>query len=205
MLSAMFIHTWATSMRTAQSTGKPLQLAGMIDDLKLAASKMRGESRRSFQALMSIKHCGGSARRAETLFGWNRESVEVGLHEQRTGIVCLGAHEAFCGNLRWEERHPEAAKLLWELAQTQSQQDPSFRTTLSYTRLTVAEALKQLAQRGIPDDELPSPSAMAEILNRNGYRLRPVIKAKPQKKFRRQTTSLPTSKPKMDAQSMAEK
>ena len=175
----------------------------MIDDLKLAASKMRGESRRAFQVMMSIKYCGGSARRAESLFGWNRESVDVGLHEQRTGIVCLGAHEAFCGNLRWEERHPEAAKLLWELAQTQSQQDPSFRTTLSYTRLTAAEAIKQLAHRGVAHDELPSPSAMAEILNRNGYRLRPVIKAKPQKKFRRQMTSLPTSAPRMDARSMA--
>jgi hypothetical protein len=59
----------------------------MIDDLKLAISKMRGEARRAFQAMMSIKYCGGSARRAESLFGWNRESVEVGLHEQRTGII----------------------------------------------------------------------------------------------------------------------
>jgi hypothetical protein len=175
----------------------------MIDDLKVAASKMRGEARRAFQAMMSIKYCGGNGRRAESLFGWNRESVEVGLHEQRTGIVCLGAHEAFCGNLRWEKRHPEAARLLWELAQTQSQQDPSFRTTLSYTRLTAAEAIKQLAHRGVADDNLPSPSAMAAILNRNGYRLRPVIKAKPQKKSRRQTTSLPTSVPRMDVRSMA--
>ena len=31
--------------------------------------------------------------------------------------------------------------------------------------------------------QLPSPSTLAEVLNRNGYRLRPVLKAKPQKKF----------------------
>ena len=200
MLSAIFIQARPATMRTAQSTESKLPLLPeSIDDLKLAAAKMRGEARRSFQATMAIKYCGGSSRRAESLFGWNRENVEVGLHEQRTGITCLGAHEAFCGNLRWEERHPEAAKLLWELAQSQSQQDPSFRTTLSYTRLTAAEAIKQLTQRGIADDELPSPSTMAEILNRNGYRLRPVIKAKPQKKFQRPTTSLPTSAPRMGA------
>ncbi|MDP1980988.1 MAG: hypothetical protein Q8K23_00440 [Sulfuritalea sp.] len=177
----------------------------MIDDLKLAASKMRGEARRSFQAAMSIKYCEGSARQTESMFGWNRETVAVGLHERRTGIICLGGHEAFCGNVRWEERYPEAAKLLWGLAQTQSQQDPSFRTTLSYTRLTATEATKRLAQLGVTEDELPSPSAMAEILNRNGYRLRPVIKAKPQKKSPRQTTSLPISAPRTDTPSMAGK
>jgi len=34
---------------------------------------------------------------------------------------------------------------------------------------------------------------MADILNRNGYRLRPVLKAKPQKKFRKPTSSSTTS------------
>ncbi|MDP1610949.1 MAG: hypothetical protein Q8M11_07800, partial [Sulfuritalea sp.] len=62
----------------------------MIDDLKVAASKMRGVARRSFQAAMSIKYCEGSARQTESMFGWNRETVAVGLHERRTGIICLG-------------------------------------------------------------------------------------------------------------------
>jgi hypothetical protein len=44
----------------------------------------------------------------------------------------------------------------------------------------LAMALHVPAHRGVAYDNLPSPSAMAEILNRNGYRLRPVIKAKPQ-------------------------
>jgi hypothetical protein len=33
-------------------------------------------------------------------------------------------------------------------------------------------------------DQLPSPSTMAEVLNRMGYRLRKVLKAKPQKKIK---------------------
>jgi len=49
--------------------------------------------------------------------------------------------------------------------------------------LTAAEALKRLRAQGFQDNQLPSPSAMAEILNRMGYRLRTVIKAKPQKKW----------------------
>jgi trans-aconitate methyltransferase len=69
------------------------------------------------------------------------------------------------------------------LAELHSQQDPTFRTLLSYTRLTAAEALKQLRAQGFQEDQLPSPSTMAEVLNRNGYRLRKVLKAKPQKKL----------------------
>jgi hypothetical protein len=57
-------------------------------------------------------------------------TVALGLHERRTGIICLGAQEAYCGNKRWEERHPEAAAALCALAQTHSQPDPTFRTTL---------------------------------------------------------------------------
>jgi len=69
---------------------------------------------------------------------------------------------------------------LWTLAEEHNQQDPTFRTLLSYTRLTAAEALKQLRGQGFLEDQLPSPSTMAEILNRNGYRLRKVLKVESQ-------------------------
>ena len=166
---------------------------GHLDDLKLAAAKMKGAERRAFQAAMAVKYCGGSARAAEAVFGWGREAVTLGLHERRTGIVCLNVHAAVCGDKLWEERHPQAAEALWKLAEAHAQQDPSFRTTLSFTRLTAAEALKQLSSQGFSDELLPSPSTMAEVLNRNGYRLRPVLKAKPQKNSPRPMRSSPTS------------
>lgn len=171
---------------------KPAMDAAHTEDMRLAASKMLGAARRSFQAAMAVKYCGGSPRHTEVIFGWNRRAVELGLHERRTGVTCLGAQEACSGNKLWEEKQPEAAGALWALAQAHSQQDPTFRTTLSYTRLTAAEALRQLASQGIAVEALPSPSTMAEVLNRNGYRLRPVVKAKPQKKFLKRMTSSPT-------------
>jgi hypothetical protein len=172
---------------------KPFLDASHLADLRQAASKMPFAERRSFQAAMALKYCGGSARLAESLFGWNRHAVELGLHERRAGITCLGAQKACCGNILWEDRHPEAAAALWVLAESHCQQDPTFQTTLAYTRLTAAEALRQLRGLGFAADALPSPSTMAEVLNRNGYRLRPVAKAKPQKKSRRPTPSSPTS------------
>lgn len=157
--------------------------ASQIEDLCLAASKLYGAERRAFQAEMTLKYCEGNARLAETVFGWGRETVIVGLAERRTRIICLGAQSAFSGNKRWEERYPEAAEALRRLAESHAQQDPTFRTSLSYTRLTAAEALKQLRAQGFSEDSLPAASTMAEILNRMGYRLRKVVKAKPQKKI----------------------
>lgn len=153
-----------------------------IEDIRLAASKMTGATRRSFQAEMAEKYCNGSARSAEKVFGWSRASVQTGLGEKRTGIICIGAQPACGGNIRWEERHPEVAEALRKLAEEHAQQDPTFRTTLSYSRLTAKEALKQLRAQGFSKEQLPCKSSMADILNRMGYRLRKVVKAKPQKK-----------------------
>lgn len=153
-----------------------------LEDLKNASKKMRGAERRAFQAEISIKYCEGSPRKTETIFGWNRNAVELGLHEKRTGITCLGAQKAHCGNKLWEKKNPEPSAFLLELAESISQQDPTFRTTSLFTRLTANEALKQLRKAGFEDEVIPSPKTMANFLNRNGYRLRTVLKAKPLKK-----------------------
>ena len=167
-----------------------------ISDLRLAASKLTGSKRRAFQAAMSLKYCQGSPRLTETVFGWGRENVAVGLAERRTGITCVGAQAIYGGAKLWEKRQPEAAAALRELAEAYAQQDPTFRTSIGYTRLTAAEAIRQLSAQGFSDEQLPSASTMAEILNRMGYRLRKVVKAKPQKKSQKPTRSLRTSKPK---------
>jgi len=43
-----------------------------IEDIRSAVTKMHGSERRSFMAEMTLKHCGGNPRRAETVFGWSR-------------------------------------------------------------------------------------------------------------------------------------
>jgi len=157
--------------------------ASQIADLRLAASKMTGPTRRTFQAEMTLKYCQGNPLEAETVFGWGRCTVALGLSERRTGIICLGAQSAFSGRKRWEDQHPEVAAVLRRLAETHAQQDPTFRTTLAYTRLTANAALEALSAQGYSEEQLPAPSTMAEVLNRMGFRLRKVLKAKPQKKI----------------------
>ena len=154
-----------------------------IADLRLASSKMTGATRRAFQAEMTLKYCAGNARSAEAVFGWGRHTIALGLAERRTGVMCLGAQSACSGRKRWEDTQPQAAQALRQLAEAHAQQDPTFRTSVAYTRLTAAAALDALRGQGYPAVQLPAPSTMATVLNRLGFRLRKVVKAKPQKKI----------------------
>jgi Rhodopirellula transposase DDE domain len=180
-----------------ETDGQEQELSsGQIEDLRLAASKLRGADRRNFQAQMTLKYCRGSARIAERVFGWGRAPVEVGLGEHRSGIVCVGAQSAFSGSKRWEEKHPEAAATLRQIAEAHAQQDPTFKTTIAYTRLTAQAAIDHLREQGFEAEQIPANSTMAGILNRMGYRLKPVVKAIPQKNFRKPTRSSTTLMPK---------
>ncbi len=172
-----------------------------IEDMRIASSKMYGAYRRSFQAQMSLKYCDGSARKAERIWGWGRDNVQLGLEEERTGIICLGTQSFSSGVKKWEEKYPEVSTALQEIAEAHCQQEPSFQTSIAYTRLTASEAIAQLKKRGFSQEEIPAPSTMAIILNRMGYRLRKIVKAKPQKKFQKLTLSLKTSKTKISKMS----
>ena len=173
-------------MRMLHATlkSRPSLTPSQIADLRLAASKLSGPARRSFEAEMTLKYCEGTPLMAEVVFGWGRQTVALGLAERRSGIICVGAQSACSGRKRWEAQHPQAAQALRQLADAHAQQDPTFRTSLTYTRLTAQAALQALKEQGHTQGELPSPSTMAEVLNRMGYRLRKVVKAKPQKKIK---------------------
>src|ERR671936_31130 len=85
-------------------------------DIRLAASKMTGATRRSFEAEMTLKYCGGDARQAERVFGWGRYTVELGLAERRTGILCLGAQSACSGRKRWRPVRWLRCSTAWDFA-----------------------------------------------------------------------------------------
>ena len=158
--------------------------ASQIADLRLAASQMTGPERRAFEAEMTLKYCEGHPLMAEAVFGWGRQTGALGLAESRSGSICLGAQAACSGRTRWEDAHPRVAEALCQLAESHAQQDPTFRTSLAYTRLTAQAALEELRTQGYDAAQLPAPSTMAQVLNRMGFRLRKVVKAKPPKKIK---------------------
>ena len=135
-------------MRDSTLECRPSLSPSQIADLRLAASQMSGPTRRAFEAEMAVKYCGGTPLLAETLFGWGRQTVALGLAERRTGLICLGTQSTFSGRKRWEDQSPQAAAALRQLADAHAQQDPTFRTSVTSTRLTAQAALKALRAQG---------------------------------------------------------
>ncbi len=131
---------------------------------------------------MTLKYCEGNCQRAERILGWGRETTKLGIHELTSGFRCVNANAARCGAKLWEVKNPIAAKKLIKIAEEHSQQDPSFNSTIAYTRLSAEKAIIELEKGGCSKEELPSARAMRDILNRMGFKLRRVVKAKPLKK-----------------------
>lgn len=163
-------------------------------DIRSAAQLLTGFKRRRFQAEMALKYCNGSARQAETTFGWGRAAVETGLNELRSGIRCLDAYD-LRGRKRTEERCPELVEQIHRLVDPHAQADAKLQTPLAYTRIT-AKAVREALQ-AIPDlnDQIPCRQTVGTVLNRLGYRLRRVLKTRPEKKFPQRTRSSRTSEP----------
>ena len=153
------------------------------ETIKSAARKLTGFRRRQFQAETTIKYCQGQPRRAEAVFGWGRDAVNTGLNELRTGIRCMDGFSVR-GRHRTEEQQPELASMIHALVEPESQADPKLQTPLAYTRITAKAVHEQLKVNAAGESRhVPSERTVHDILNRLGYRLRPVRKTKPQKKF----------------------
>lgn len=159
----------------------------------LAATLLTGHKRRRFQAEMANTYCGGSARLAETTFGWGRDAVYTGRNELRSGIRCVDDFESR-GRPTTEELHPELEDHIRRRVDPHAQADPKFPTAFAFTRIT-AKAVRE-ALLAIPElhAAVPSRQTVGDILNRLGDKLRRVQKARPQKKSPRPTLSLPTSR-----------
>lgn len=157
-----------------------------------AARKLTGPRRRAFMANVTVELLGGSAQRAKTRFGWNRHTVELGLHERASGITCVDNFTAR-GNKKSESKRPALERDIRALADPHSQADPQFKSALAYTRLSAASVRRALIQeKGWREEDLPAPRTMNTILNRLGYRLRSVAKTRPEKKQSIPKPSSPT-------------
>lgn len=161
--------------------------------IKLAAEKLKGHERRAFMAEVAETLCHGSPRLTETEFGVGRYTVELGMHEKRTGLICYEGH-TLSGKKKTEETSPQLIKDIHSLVDPESQADRQLRNTFAYTRITVKNVRQKLIEeKGWDEDSLPKERTINNILNRLGYKLRKVEKTKPEKKSRKPMQSLKTS------------
>ena len=147
-----------------------------------AAQRLKGHQRRLFQAEVAHALCGGSPRAAERRFGWGRDCVEKGLHEAGSGIRCL-ENFAAKGALPCEVKDPQLAADIRAVVEPHTQADPELKSPRRYTNLSAQEVVQALKdQYGYAADRLPGERTMRDLLNRLGYRLQRIQKAKPLKK-----------------------
>jgi hypothetical protein len=155
-----------------------------LKTLREAARLLTGPKRRRFQAQVTLDYLNGSARLAERVFGWGRQTIQLGLYELRTGITCLDRYTER-GRHATEEDHPRLAHDIRDLVEPHTQGDPTSPSPFAYTRLT-AKAVRQalIERKGYRDEDLPCERTVRNLLNRLGYRLRHVQKTRPIKKIK---------------------
>jgi len=155
-----------------------------ITTIKDASRKLTGFKRRAFQGQVAIDYLNSKPRLAESIFGWDRNTVKQGLNELRTGVQCFDNFQAR-GNKKSEEKNRQLETDIRDLAEPNSQTDPKFQTRFKYTRIT-AKAMREalITDKGWTDQSLPCEKTISNLLNRLGYCLRRVQKAKPIKKIK---------------------
>ena len=148
--------------------------------LRETAQAFHGARRRRFLA-ETVEAFGLSQRQAERQLGWSRDTIRKAQHERHTGLTCCDNFSAR-GRKPAEFHLPHLVPDLCDLVRDQLQTDPTFQTTGLYCRLSAAEVRKQLIDRkGYSDPDLPSVQTIGVQLNRLGFRLRTVVKSRPQK------------------------
>lgn len=146
---------------------------------KDASQKLTGYRKRDFMAKVTEDYFDGSARKAETVLGWNRRSVQLGLDERRTGMICVDNYQAR-GRYNSVEVLPNLEADIRSLVDAQAQADPKLRSPFLYARIS-ARAVREtlMSEAGYDETELPSRQTIGEILNRLGYRLKKHKKRNP--------------------------
>jgi hypothetical protein len=146
--------------------------------IRSGARRLTGYQRRLFQAEVATVLCGGCPRQAERRFGWGRDTVEKGLHEQQHGLRCLEDFAAR-GRRRSEQKDPQLAADIRAIVEPHTHTDPELKSARRYTNLSVAEVRAALIDRGYCKEKLPSERTLRDILNRMNYRFKRLQKGKP--------------------------
>jgi hypothetical protein len=145
-------------------------------------AQLNGQARRLFMASVVEGLGRGGPSWVKRELGWDRTTVNKGLCELRSGVVCV---DNVCqrGRKGFAPRLPRLKSDLLAIGEASCQTDPTFRTTQLYRRLTAAEAKRQLIEKGYDEAELPSERSLCRMLGELGFAPRKVAKSKPLRKI----------------------
>ncbi|MCK4563161.1 MAG: transposase [Verrucomicrobia bacterium] len=149
-------------------------VSGLIDNVPWP-------DRRKAMGEVAVTMLNGSPRLAESIFGWKRTTVELGIHEFQGGFRC---EDNISGRRRkkTEEKHPQLLLDIQRMVDPHSHADHQLRTDLAHRNVTAQAVRDALVEMGWKDEEVPTTRTISNLLNRHGYRVRSVAKTKVQKK-----------------------
>ena len=135
---------------------------------KDSSSKLTGFKKRVF---ITQDYFHGSPRKAETVLGWSRYSLQKGLKELETGLVCVDDYRSR-GRKKAEENLPLLIEDIESLLGNNTSTDPKFKRTLSYTRISAAKIREAfIKEKGYHTEQLPCRQTIGDIVNCMGYSL----------------------------------
>ncbi len=164
----------------------------MVDLISRLVDLIPWPARRCAMGDVTLLLLDGKHRVAENVFGWSRTAVEVGINEFQTGISCVNDISARV-KPKTEEKNPNLLADIHAIMDPQSESESSLRTTLLYTNMTAKAVYDALVEKGWSAESLPTVRTISNILIRQEYRLRTVVKTKVQKKQQKLTQSLKMS------------
>jgi len=145
-------------------------------------NKLKGRNRRIFAAQLALALGKGGQVFISHQFKISRTTLRKAIGEIKSGIPITDKFKQR-HRKRIEEHLPNLLVDIKAICDSQSQTDPTFKSTRLFTRLTVAEIRRQLIEKkGYTDEELPTNQTLNTKVNKLGYNLKKVRKTKPLKK-----------------------
>jgi hypothetical protein len=110
--------------------------------------------RRSAMGDVTTSLLDGKSRVAEDVFGWNRATVELGINEFRTKVLCIN-NISTRRKPKAEEKAPRLLDDIIEIMNPHSQAESHLRTTLIYTNMTAKAVYDALLAGEWTKESLP--------------------------------------------------
>lgn len=172
----MFDHSKHNLPETISELTPPLK-----DFLNTTRSKLKGHERRQFMARVVALMGPGGQLKAERELGWDRKTIIKGRREIESGVICV---DNFSGRGRKSclEHFPNLKEDIIRIVNPICQTDPTFRTQNLYSPISANEVYRRLAEdKGYDPENMPTVRTLSTIMNKLGFKLKKVAKAKVKK------------------------
>lgn len=143
---------------------------------------LHGADRRIFMAKVVTLIGYGGKYKAEQYLGWNRSTINKGIKELKSGLICVDNYSSR-GRKRSEAQLPKLLKDIHDIVTPICQNDSALQGSNIYLPITAPEVRRRLiSDKGYDNTMLPTTRTILNKLNKLGYTLKKEPRTKNKKK-----------------------